>query len=809
MKTKAQNRLRLMLTVVVLLSVCPYQLAAEKVVHSFNIAPQGANPESALITDSAGNLYGTTFNGGGFGTVFELKPSAKGGWTEKVLYNFRGNSTAGPDGAFPQSSLIFDSAGNLYGTTSQGGIYGAGTVFKLTPGSKGDWSETIIHTFVGYPYDGASPVANLTMDGAGNLYGTTEYGGNADICGDQYNTISCGMVFELSPVGDHWNETVLHNFQGGNDGCGPEGGLIFDQSGNLYGTTVSDGGNGYACDGPGTAFMLSPAQDGSWTENIIYGFSGVADFGNPSSSLIFDPAGNLYGTEYEEAFELSPGTGGSWTESMVTQLNYSSAALVLDSAGNLYGTTMRGGNSSACSQGCGSVFELSPGTNGWSLSTLYSFTGGTDGASPLAAVLFDLAGNLLTTTSGGGSVACYNSYPGGASGCGAIVKLTSTAGVWTLSASYDFPTPTDGGTPMSNLIADADGNFYGTAEFGGTGQCLFYYFDGCGAVFELSPSSDGKWTEKILYSFQSTNDGAIPAGPVTFDQSGNLYGMTMHGGSEGCPAGCGTVYELSPMPDGTWKEQVIYTFSPYAYGIDGPLVIDKQGALYGVIPGPTGEVFQLVPTVNGGWQFNILHEFGSQPTGVLIADKAGNLYGTTSSPGSVYELSHDTALWSLHTLYNFNENNGSDPESITLDSDGNIYGVTQSGGLYEAGVAYKLTRESGTWNQSVLYNFAGVNGDGGAPIGNLTLDSSGNLYGTTTLGGINGGGCGGLGCGTAFELSPSANGQWNERILHRFTGGMDGGQPESGFIFGPDGNLYATTSSGGFADQGTVFAIEP
>jgi hypothetical protein len=206
----------------------------------------------------------------------------------------------------------------------------------------------------------------------------------------------------------------------------------------------------------------------------------------------------------------------------------------------------------------------------------------------------------------------------------------------------------------------------------------------------------------------------------------------------------------------------------------------------------------------------------SNPRTGLVLDKEENLYGTIQGGGgydrgAVFELSRGNAGWTEETLYSFNQSDGSSPmATLIFDHGGNLYGTTIAGGVYDAGVVLELTPGlGGVWTETALHNFAGVNGDGGAPQSNLMFDNSGNLYGTTTLGGINGGGCGGLGCGTAFELAPTADGKWKERVLHRFTGGLDGGQPYAGFILDAAGNLYATTSSGGAAAQGTVFEIRP
>jgi hypothetical protein len=796
-------------------------LAAEKVLHSFIMVPRGSNPEAALISDASGNLYGTTIAGGGYGVVFELSPSQNGGWTEKILHTFSGNEYTGPDGAYPQASLIFDPAGNIYGTTTEGGIYGGGIVFELSLTSSGSWKENIIHAFEGYQSDGSYPVANLTIDKAGNLYGTTVYGGNSDACGGDGFSEPCGTVFELSPSDGQWNETILHSFQGNSDGCDPVGGLIFDQAGNLYGTSESSGGEGYACGfGPGTVFELSPGSNGEWAETIIYAFTNPDDTGYSSASLIFDSAGNLYGTASGTAFELSPGTNGSWTESRLISLgSFSDAALIFDSAGDLYGTTQYGGTSTACWEGCGTIFELlSGGSNSWTENILYNFTNGSDGASPRAALLFDSNGNLLTTATGGGTVGCANPNLVTPPGCGTVVKLTSSGGTWTANALYDFPSPTGGNDPLSNLISDSAGNLYGTTKYGGTGQC-YTGSVACGTVFELSPTSDGGWKTKTIHNFSGpTGDGQNPAGPVTMDQAGNLYGATLGGfGNNGCtPPDCGTVFELSPMPDGSWKETVLYAFGQYAGIPLGALAIDKQGSLYGTTQQESGgQIVQFVRGSNGSWQENVLYTFtNGNPGAGLVIDSEGDLYGVFGEYpdyGGVYKLSHETAAWTLTTLYSFHKYDGDGPTgTLTFDDEGNIYGVTYGGGPYNQGVAYELTPESGgTWNETVLHVFVGLNGDGGQPVAGLVLDGSGNLYGNTPLGGIDGGGCNGVGCGTAFELTPSGNGQWQERILHRFTGGRDGGQPEAGFIFGLGGNLYSTTSAGGIANQGTVFEIGP
>ena len=381
----------------------------EKVLFNFN-GTDGYQPMYGLIFDAAGNLYGTAFGGGdpscgdpnGCGTVFQLTPAPGGGWTETVLHSFKGYPT---DGSYPYAGVIFDAAGNLYGTTDWGGTYGGGTVFELTPTAGGGWTEKVLHSF-GNGADAAFPYACLIFDAAGNLYGTTGGGG----------TYGVGTVFELSPAaGGGWTETVLHSFNG-SDGHGPEAGLIFDAAGKLYGTTAW-GGTGTDClnTGCGTVFKLTPVAGGGWTETVLHSFSNT-DGALPFAGLIFDAAGNLYGTTQQggsygfgTVFELTPTAGGGWTETVLFSFNGNwsgrdgglpEAGLIFDAAGNLYGTTGAGGT-----YAYGTAFELTPTAGGgWTETVLHSFNNnGTDGESPLAGLIFDAAGNLYGTTGGGGT----------------------------------------------------------------------------------------------------------------------------------------------------------------------------------------------------------------------------------------------------------------------------------------------------------------------------------------------------------------------------------------------------------------------
>ncbi len=379
---------------------------------------------------------------------------------------------AGTDGTGPMAGLIMDAAGNLYGTTDKGGTYDYGTVFELMPASGGGWTETVLHSFNNDGVDGAYPQAGLIFDAAGNLYGTTHSGGphNADCFHD------CGTVFELTPAaGGTWTEKVLHNFSSTRtDGAFPASGLIFDGAGNLYGTTIFGGASGA---GNGTAFELTPTAGGGWTEKVLYSF----------------------------------GPDGT----------YPQAGLVFDTAGNLYGTTPQGG-----AYGWGTVFELTPAAGGgWTEQVLHSFSDYSDGSIPYAGLIIDGAGNLYSTTSGGGTYYA-----------GTVFEMTPTAGGgWTKQVLYSFGPGTDGEGPYAGLIFDGAGNLYGTTTGGGT--------YGSGAVFELTPAAGGGWTEQVLHSFNGT-DGVDPVAGLISDAAGNLYGTTQFGGSNNN----GTVFEIAFPP---------------------------------------------------------------------------------------------------------------------------------------------------------------------------------------------------------------------------------------------------------------------
>ena len=364
--------------------------------YSFSGGSDGAHPPAGLVRDSAGNLYGTTAAGGsgcihssaGCGTVFKVDASNH----ETVLYNF----TNGMDGGRPLAGLIRDAAGNLYGTTALGGAFSAGTVFMIDTSNQ----ETVLFPFPGRG-EGAFPQAGVIMDAAGNFYGTTGGGGSDD----------GGTVWKYTP--SMRLITLLHSFTGGNDGKTPQGGLIMDASGNLYGTTAFGGPVG-----GGTVFKIDAANNFS----VIYGFTGSADGASPHGDLIMDAAGNLYGTT---AFGGSGGKGTvfkidtSNNESVLYSFQGGSdgenplAGLLMDGAGNLFGTTSQEENN--CLSVCGTIFMIDTFNHE---SVLYSFSGGSDGGKPTASLVMDAKGNLYGTTSQGGAA-------GGCArlGCGTVFEF--------------------------------------------------------------------------------------------------------------------------------------------------------------------------------------------------------------------------------------------------------------------------------------------------------------------------------------------------------------------------------------------------
>ena len=396
------------------------------------------------------------------------------------------------------------------------------------------------------------------------------------------------------------SETALYAFLGGSaDGMVPEAGLVFDSHGNAYGTTFY-GGGGTCLSGCGIVFELTPTDAGEWTETIIHHFNpNIGDSGRVVSRLTFDTQGNLYGVGSADGsyiFKLSPPkNGGEWKETIIHQfgsacLSESAAGgcnalgyLLFDSAGNLYGTTTAGGGP----KGCGTVYKLAPQSNGsWKESVLHVFQQGvshcagksTDGQYPADGLIMDNSGNLYGTT-----------FYGGADDTGTVFKLApTTSGPWKETILYTFliiKDPDAGGNPYAGVVMDSAGNLYGTAMSGGNDQ------GASGLVFELSPTTEGEWKEAVIHNFPTPRyvDGEEPYTGVLLESAGNLYGATYVGGGEqeaDCPDfdGCGTVYKLTPSGGGTWSQTILYAFQNSTDGgqlYDDVLSMDAEGNLYG------------------------------------------------------------------------------------------------------------------------------------------------------------------------------------------------------------------------------------
>jgi hypothetical protein len=398
-------------------------------------------------TFSGGSYAGAACQFYGCGTVFELSPNHSGDWTETTIYTF----TGGTDGAEPAAALVFDALGNLYGTTTQGGIIGScsdagqgcGVVFELSPSSSGGWTESLLYSFVG-GNDGWYSEAPLTFDSAGNLYGTTSLGGPVKACN---NSFGCGEVFKLTPNGfGGWQYSVVYSFKNGKDGGRPYSGVVVDSAGDIFTTTIQ-GGSGTKCGGGcGTLVEFTPNGAGGYMPHMIHSFSGGRDGGVPEGGLMLDASGNIYGTALIGGFlggscrtmggcglvfKLSPRSGGGFVPAFLYTFlggadGYNPVSvLTMDTAGNLYGAAYGSPTGVGdCGFQCGSIYKLAPnGIGGYTQSVAYAFPGGANGGilNFLNGLTLDASGNIFGTTTGDG---IFNSLLACANGCGVAYKIT-------------------------------------------------------------------------------------------------------------------------------------------------------------------------------------------------------------------------------------------------------------------------------------------------------------------------------------------------------------------------------------------------
>ncbi len=718
--------------------------------HSFQYYPHGALPYAPLYRDATGNLYGATNGGGPYdaGVVFEIDSAGN----ETVMHTF----TGGSDGGNPIAGLTADSAGNLYGTTYQGGIAGAGVnkrgagvVYKIDTSDR----FQVLYSFTGGA-DGSGPTAGVLVDARGNLYGTTYYGG--------VQPNSLGVVYKLSPSGQ---ETVLYTFQGDNgfgvvDGAHPYAGVTADRAGNLYGTTQ----NGGAYGSDGVIYKLS--SSGQETLLFSFGNSGV---GMPSGGgVILDSAGNIYSAGGSIVFMLDP--AGNFTKLVDLYNGAFPSGLKRDGAGNLYFATQ---NYPSGKWPNGAVFKLD---TGGKISVLYKFEGAltlSGGTGPIvgsgsglnASVILDSAGNLYGTSPFAGTE-------------GIVYEIEASG---TVKWLHDF-VPTGGGTwPWTGLTPDPAGGFYGTTWWGGgSGDD--------GVVFRLSPTGQ----ETVLHTFRGgATDGARPGG-VILDPAGNIYGSTEFGGA----SNTGVVYKLTP----SGRETILAN-----RGLGVTLAIDPAGNLYGTGSGSylEGSIDKL--DTNGN--FTVLHDFtgysdGGSPNGVVL-DAVGNLYGTTHlggigypGVGVVFKIDTSGAFSVLHAFL-ASTDGGYPFAGVTLDGKGNIYGTCSAFGPTGGGTVYKIDA-AGTF--SVVS--ALPPGYGSVEAG-VAIDQAGNLYGATGAYSYGPGGPPGS-YGQVFRIDTSGA----ETVLYSFTGGADGNNPISTVTLDGAGHLYGLANGGSFTPVGGGTAFE-
>jgi uncharacterized repeat protein (TIGR03803 family) len=719
------------------------QAATLKTLLSFAGSSDGQAPYAAM-TNGGGVLYGSTSSGGLYfaGTVFATNP-ATGATT--TIHSF----TGGADGSGPTTPVLFIN-GDLYGTTPGGGANGQGTLFSINPKTH---AETVLWNFTGGT-EGGNPYSQLLAYG-GYFYGTTLTGG----------AYGQGTVFRFDPVAR--SVKTLHSFGGGKDGSGAYGGLV-NYDGQLYGTTEFGGGFN-----SGIVYRVNPATG---AENVLYAFTGGADGGQINAGLTFD--------------------GGSF-----------------------YGTSLGGGT-----YGWGCVYRINPATG--VETTIYSFSGGADGAGPFgglvrfAGLLWGTTNSSLVSTdqNGGGTVFsvdpttgnettvyAFGTYatPGNTTGFGPVTGLTEQGGTLYGVAAYGGPYSGgtvfglgngtsfrvvhafDGSGPGINAnagVIDISGALFGTASLAGP--------IGQGTVFKVNHAAGPGIN---LHTFAQGADGGHSYAALV-DVGGMLYGTT-----SGFP---GTVFKIDAA---TGAESLVATFDGTSEGNPEAPLISVGGTLYGTTfgnPGGNGSIFSIDPATGEETE---LFAFGGRNPGAYpkagLINVNGILYGTTSDLvdgsgyGTVFKFDPSTRV--LTTLYSFTAAKGGHPIGSLVQLGSALYGTSSGGGAAGIGSVFKVDIATGAF--STVYSFTAQT-DGGAPLAGLAV-FDGKLIGTASDGGSSGGG----GAGTVFEIDPATG---SETTLYAFSGGADGGSPQCTLI-SAFGVIYGTTSSGGAGNRGTVFSLTP
>jgi uncharacterized repeat protein (TIGR03803 family) len=682
-------------------------------------APGGRYPSDAIVVDSSGNVFGTTTQGGpyGDGTLFEIQASSGVATTLAV---FNGANGDGPH------SLIADSDGDLFGTTWDGGLFNCGTVFEIPKGTN------VITTLASFNGTSGREPSGISVDSNGNLFGSTYLGGPGWV--PKYPDSGGGVVFEIPKASG--TITTVASFDGASSGDLPLGGISEDSNGNLFGTTTANNG---------TVFEI---KQGSGKVTTLLSYVNGGGGWPLACTLVEDPSGDWFGTTPGGGlyggtiFEIPNGT-----TTVKTVINFTSdngdpsAKLFRDSAGNLLGTTKSG------LYGGGSVFEFSPGTG--AITTVASFND-----VQLASVIEDVSGNL------------FGVDPRGPQNEGTVCEIQKGGTTATDLASFHGTT---GYEPLGSLVADSNGNLFGVAEFGG------YYGDG--AVFEVQK---GSGTVTAVAAFNGAN-GLDPQGPLVIDSNGNLFGVTTGGGAtfSNTNRGDGTVFEIK---SGSGTITTLASFSGPDGSYPTSLLEDSNGNLFGTTenggsPNPLVDYGTVFEIPSGSGAVTTIANFNGTnkrfPTR-LLEDAAGNLLGVAQTDSGIDIL--------------FEVPNGSnsildvgqpDVVSIVEDRFGNIYGYLDSGGVFK-------------WRRGTNTIFS-LPSPTNAYIAALTVDYYGDLFGVTGNGGD-------FGLGSVFEIR--VGGQ-TATTLGSFNG-ANGSYP-GGITVDSNGNLFGTTYDGGPTNDGTVF----
>ncbi len=761
----------------------------------FNDA-NGAFPDGDLIADANGDLFGTSSGSGAngdFGTVFEIAKTA-GGYAKTPTTLVRFNDA---NGEFPEGSLIADANGDLFGTTEEGGANDDGTVFEIAKTAVGYASTPI--TLVSFNDDGAFPEGSLIADANGDLFGTTEDGGANDD----------GTVFEIAKtVGGYASTPITLVSFNDDDGAFPEGSLIADANGDLFGTTLAGGAND-----DGTVFDIAKTAGGyAGTPTTLMSFD-KAHGAFPEGSLIADANGDLFGTTLEgganndgTVFEIAKTAGGyAGTPTILVSFNgpngfVPGGSLIADANGDLFGTTTGADPSTGDSVTDGTIFEIveTGGEYASTPTTLVSFKG-PNGEAPFGSLIADSNGNLVGTTDSGGANDDGTVFEIAGSG----FALTRTAPILTMLAG--FSGGINGEDPEGGLIADANDDLFGTTSAEGA------FFGG--TVFELVKTAGGYASTPItLANFDATSGGAPLAGLIA-DAKGDLFGTASGGGA----SNAGTVFEIAKTAGGyASTPTTLVSFDAgdgtFPHGADptGGLIADADGDLFGTTDGggakEDGTVFEIKKTA-GGYASTptTLVTFngadGALPQGSLIADAKGDLFGATrrggvNDGGTIFEIVK-TAAGYASTPITLASEIGLAVGSLIADANGDLFGTTEFSGPGGFGTIFELVKTPTGYARTPI-TLANIGSSDG-----LIADANGDLFGTNQT-------IGASGEGSVFEIVRTAAGYASTPTLLASFDSADGRNPVAGLIADANGDLFGTTPSGGPSFElngGTVFEI--